>query len=362
MIYLSYFVFGFAVLQLIVALTNLVFRQKKPESTDAHALVSVLIPARNEAQNISQVIGDLQKQPHQNIEIVVFDDQSDDETATIVQSLATEDDRIRLIQSNGLPDGWLGKNHACHKLAASAKGDFLLFIDADVRLSGNQIADTVGTLNEEKAALLSLFPMQQMETTGEEITVPLMNFILLTLLPLPLVKISKRSSLAAANGQFMLFDPHVYRKYQPHQALRKSKVEDIEIARLLKKNGEKIICQTADENLACRMYNGFRESCDGFAKNILMFFGNSIAATLLFFIITSFGWISVLLFSSSSLVFMLYLAIIVLTRVVVSVISRQSVLKNVLWIVPQQFAFGLIVAKAINRTFKNQHQWKGRSI
>ena len=122
-----------------VALTNLMVERNLPESENSsEELVSVLIPARNEENNIGNILTDLINQDHRNIEVIVFNDQSEDRTAEIVREFARIDNRIRLIESDGLPEGWLGKNYACHKLSQSATGKYLLFLDADVRV-GNKL-------------------------------------------------------------------------------------------------------------------------------------------------------------------------------------------------------------------------------
>ena len=112
MVYLAYLVVSFAILQLLVALSNWLFIQKMPLSEEEFGLVSVLIPARNEEDNISKLLSDLQAQSYQNIEILIFNDQSEDDTRAVVNKFAAQDSRIRLIESDGLPEGWLGKNNA----------------------------------------------------------------------------------------------------------------------------------------------------------------------------------------------------------------------------------------------------------
>src|SRR5512140_362775 len=124
MIYLAYFVLGFTALQLLTSLVNLLFLEKPAKRfLQNYSLVSVLIPARNEEENIRNILQDLLLQDYKNIEIIVFDDQSEDTTADIVKEFERKDPRITLISSHALPEGWLGKNFACHNLSQAAKGD-----------------------------------------------------------------------------------------------------------------------------------------------------------------------------------------------------------------------------------------------
>jgi len=237
MTFLAYIIIGFTVIQLLIVVVNLIFNQLIMNSNiHFNGCVSVLIPARDEEKNIANLLNDLQNQEYQNIEIIVFNDQSTDKTAEIVNTKSKTDKRIKLINSNVLPDGWLGKNYACHSLSQYAKGEYLLFLDADVRIKKDIITKTVQFSKNHNLGLLSIFPKQIMFTLGEQITVPNMNFILLSLLPLILVRKSKFPSLAAANGQFMLFNTDTYRKIMPHEKMKTNKVEDIEIARYYKKH------------------------------------------------------------------------------------------------------------------------------
>lgn len=359
---LAWIVIGFSVAQFLVALVNLLFRQPFPEKRTAfRGLVSVMIPARNEDQNIGNILSDLLVQNYRNIEILVYDDQSTDRTAEIIREFAGKDNRIRLIPSKGLPPGWLGKNFACHSLALEAKGSYFLFLDADVRVKGDIIFNTVGHSLKNRLGLLSIFPKQIMLSPGERMTVPVMNVILLSLLPLILVQKSKFPSLAAANGQFMLFNADSYRKTLPHEKMKAQKVEDIETARWYKQLGIPLACLTGDETITCRMYTNFREAANGFAKNVTTFFGNSYLLAILFWAATTLGFIPVLL-SSGFVTILVYLMILVLTRVFVSVVSRQSVLLNLIFWIPQQMALGFFIFKAILYRKNKQYQWKGRSV
>ncbi|MBN2570753.1 MAG: glycosyltransferase family 2 protein, partial [Ignavibacteriales bacterium] len=225
MIYITYFILIFAGIQFFVALSNIIFSLVlKKRITLEKPFISVLIPARNEEENITDLLNDLLEQDYENIEIIIFNDESTDNTERIVKDYMKKDTRIKLINSDGLPGGWVGKNYACNSLAKNANGGYFLFLDADVRVGKNLIDSVLSHIQKYKLSLLSIFPKQIMLTRAEKIVVPLMNFILLSLLPLRLVRKSKFSSLAAANGQFMFFDSECYRKLEPHKKFRNSKV------------------------------------------------------------------------------------------------------------------------------------------
>ncbi len=356
------FILFFAVLQLVVAVSNLIFRQPLPKNrVHSNPLVSVLIPARNEGKNIGNLLTDLIRQNYSNLEILVFDDQSTDNTAQIVTDFVKKDTRIQLIKSTGLPNGWLGKNFACSSLATKATGNFYLFLDADVRIRGSIIEKTISFSKKHNLGLLSIFPQQIMKSTGEYVTVPNMNFILLSLLPLVLVRKSRFSSLSTANGQFMLFSAEAYRHIKPHEVLKQEKVEDIKTARLFKKEKIKIASLSGIEEISCRMYNGFTEAINGFSKNVIQFFGGSAFLAIFFWLITTWGFL-VIIFTFPGFIFWSYLGILVLTRLFVSLASKQSSFRNIILLVPQQMALGIIIYSAIINLLKKQLEWKGRNI
>lgn len=362
MIYLAYIIFTFTLIQLIVAIINSVtVQQPKSCICNFNGLVSVLIPARNEESNIANLLSDLQTQDYKNIEIIVFNDLSTDRTEEIVTKIAKTDTCIRLVNSEGLPQGWLGKNYACHNLSQMAKGEYLLFLDADVRVKNGIIANSIALAEKHKTGLLSIFPKQKMVSAGEYLTVPVMNYILLTLLPLVLVLKSKFSSMAAANGQFMLFERAKYIETSPHEKFKNNKVEDIEIARYFKQKNIPVVCTLGDDTIECRMYKGLNEAVNGFSKNVVNFFGNSFFAATLFWIVTTFGFF-VILSELSTVLFCTFLITVLAIRVVVSAISKQNIFLNLLLLVPQQLTLGILIYKALIYKSNKQLKWKGRNI
>jgi glycosyltransferase involved in cell wall biosynthesis len=362
--YLAYISLAILSIEFINVVINLFFRQKikvhKKDKNDSTPKISILIPARNEEKNISDLLKDLHKIKEKNIEIIVYDDESTDNTANIVLYFANKDDRISLLSSNGLPSNWLGKNYACYQLAQKAKGDYLLFLDADIRIDGELIFDAVSYMKLHNLKLLTIFPIQHTETFGEKISVPVMNYILLTLLPLIFVRVSPFSAHSAANGQFMLFEAQKYRELSPHLNFRNSPVEDIAIARFYKKNKQKIACITGDERVKCRMYNSYSDAKQGFVKNVLMFFGNSPLLAILFWAHSSFGFIPVLMTSTNLL--MLYILLMISIIIIYSLISKQNFLVNLLLYPFQMFFLITTILNALIWRKGKKVVWKERVI
>ena len=361
MAYLAYIVIVFTTIQLVVALINFIFKQKMKVAKQSNKLVSILIPARNEEKNIANILRDVLTQNHRNFEILVFDDQSTDRTPEIISSFVENRNNVRLIQSEGLPNGWLGKNYACHSLALEAKGDYLLFIDADVRIKKNMIKKSLRFSDKNNIDLLSVFPKQIINSWGEYATIPIMNYILLTLLPLILVKKTRLSSIVAANGQYMFFETKNYMSYLPHNVMKTDKVEDIKIARYYKKKNLKVACLASESEVRCHMYDSYGESVNGFAKNVTAFFGGSTLVAILFWAFTTLGFIPVfIIYSAKGLA--IYVTAVLITHILVSIMSMQSVSRNIIYFLPQQLSLGFIIIKSIKSKLTKRHIWKGRNV
>jgi glycosyltransferase involved in cell wall biosynthesis len=362
LIVLAYIIVFFFALRFLVSLINFLFSPiLKNIIPSANPLVSVLIPARNEEKNINNILNDLIKQSYTNIEIIVFNDQSLDGTRNKVIDFTQRDSRINLMDSQGLPKGWLGKNYACYQLAQHARGEYLMFLDADVRVGSGLFESVVAQMEQYHLKLLSIFPKQIMVTTDEKITVPLMNIILLSLLPMILTRISPRPSLAAANGQFMLFEKKAYIEIQPHEEVKTNPVEDILISRLYKKRGMKMQCMTGNDNIRCRMYNDIKEATRGFAKNLAQFFGGNHLAAFIFWLLSTFGIFVVICVLPLS-IFFITLALIILMKIFIFRVSLQPIFQNFIYAIPQQTILGWMLFLSVKNKILKRSQWKGRNI
>ncbi len=362
MIYLAWIFLGSLVLRFIVVLVNLISRLYPPHILvlDSQPLLSLLIPARNEEKNIRRLLRELQNQPYQNIEVIVYDDESTDNTYNLAREIEEEDQRFRVLKGTPLPKNWLGKNYACFQLANFSKGDYLLFLDADVSVSGKILQNILALSISKNLDLISIFPKQHIHTVGEKLTVPLMNWILLSLLPLFLVRKCSWSSFSAANGQFMLFRAESYKAHQWHSIVRNNRTEDITILRWMKKLNYRVLTLLGDERISCRMYDNYKQGIAGFSKNVASFFGESILAMLLFTISTIGGFFIVLIYLSV-IYWITYLVLSVLIHILIAVKSKQPVPDNLVFLIPRQLSFLLIVLTSLYNKITRKGTWKGRS-
>lgn len=350
-------------LRFAVALVNMLSRPSLPHiGSDRPELpsLSVLIPVRNEEKNIGTLLGSLASLPYGKAEIIVYDDGSTDATEDVVAACAKVDGRIKYIAGEPLPEGWTGKNHACHRLAAEAVNDYLLFLDADVTVSEDFLRRAVAWATGHRLALLSMFPRQRMRSRGEKTVVPFMFRILLSLLPLFLIRRCRWTSFSAANGQMMLFHGETYRRYRFHEKVSDRLAEDIEIMRLVKKcrlRGDTLVGR---KEIECRMYRSYKEGVNGFSRNIFSMFGNSLAFLLLYAVTGLFGWV-ILLFLPIQWI-AAYLFMVVALNSMIAVTSRQKISENLLYLLPGIVAFYHIAFLALKRRANNSYEWKGRKI
>ncbi|AXT50691.1 glycosyltransferase [Aquimarina sp. BL5] len=363
MIYFCYFLIILLIIRLLVAFVNYLSFAYLPKVTSLTSVprVSILIPARNEEDNIGTLLEQLSAFEYSMLEIIVYNDHSTDQTESIIQNWASLKPNIKLLNGDELPQGWLGKNHACHQLAQAATGDLLLFLDADVSVKKDVIKRSVSYLQKHELHLLSIFPKQIVKSFGEKVSVPLMNWVLLSILPIYLIRKSKNKVFSAANGQFMMFKAATYKAIWPHEKYKSHKVEDIAIIRLFKQRGLASDARLGDNDISCRMYVGLDDAIEGFIKNIFQFFGNSIFVTISFAILTTiapfvvyaqmgFWWLTA------------YLTGIACIRFFVMLASQQSIFQNLLLVLPQHIVFLLIIIKGLINNKQKKLIWKDRNI
>ncbi len=350
-------------LRFLVAMVNMLSRPYLPSPPGEYGQLpslSVLIPVRNEEKNIGTLLGTLTALQYDDTEILVYDDGSTDGSAVVIDGYMRLDNRVRYLRGSDLPEGWTGKNRACHNLAAEARGEYLLFLDADVLVGNDLLRNAVSYALKHKLTLLSIFPGQVMKTTGEKIVVPFMFRILLSLLPLFLIRRCSWTSLSAANGQMMLFSGKAYREHRFHERVRDRLAEDIEIMRVIKRlrlKGETLVGR---KEIRCRMYRGYLEGVNGFSRNIFSMFGNSVMFFLLFSLTGLAGWVVLLFLPWYFLVS--YLFMVVSLNTMIAITSGQRVTESLRWLLPGIGTFYHIAVMAVTRTMAKSYVWKGRRV
>ncbi|RZL44165.1 MAG: glycosyltransferase [Pedobacter sp.] len=357
-----YAVLIFLVIRFSVTVFNFLSNPKIPRSIKHYTdKVSILIPARNEAENILQLLQSIKDQDYANYEVIFLDDNSSDNTFELADRFAKDNPQFKVVKGKELPAGWLGKNYACHQLSQLSNGKYLLFIDADEIVKRGLINSLISRTETYNLSLLSLFTNQQMFSLGEKLTVPLMHFILLNLLPLRLVKFSKNPAFSAASGQCMFFDASDYSKNNWHEKVKSRVVEDVEVMKLVKTEGLKTEALLANGLIYCRMYKNLGECINGFSKNLLAGFGNNIIILLLYQLLVIAGPIVLILNFNINLA-VLPITLIVLSRIMISFLSGQNVILNLVLHPLQMLFFLLISVVSIKKYLFKTGTWKGRLI
>jgi len=269
-------------LGLNLAANLLLFRPPRSGARSAGGapLVSILIPARNEEERIGPCLESLLHQTWTEREIIVLDDRSEDGTAALVRTFAARDPRIRVVEGAELPPGWTGKAWACRQLVGQARGEYLLFTDADTRHQPGSVADAMGEMERGRYDLVSLWPRQETLTWSEKAVVPFMLVLLLVFMPhwMP----GRTRSLGAANGQFLLFRRKAYQDIGGHETVRGHLVDDVALARELKSAGGRVRNLDGSRHVSCRMYGSFPQLWEGFSKNLRAGFEESTFSFLVF--------------------------------------------------------------------------------
>lgn len=270
-----------AALPAVLTLANLRLYQPPPLVPQRREAVSVLIPARNEEAGIGAAIESVLANVGVPFELLVLDDQSEDRTAQIVQEAAAKDRRVKLLAAPPLPEGWCGKQHACQRLTDAAAHEWLVFLDADVRLAPNALARLVAFMQESEADLGSGFPCQLTGTLLEKLIVPLIHFLLLGFLPLARMRQFPTQPIYAAGcGQLFIARREGYRKAGGHAAIRASLHDGIKLPRAFRAAGLKTDLCDATSLAVCRMYTSGRGLWRGFGKNATEGLASSLPSLL----------------------------------------------------------------------------------
>lgn len=237
--------------------------------------VTVIVPARNEEQNIAKCLHSIMAQhlPDGMLEVIVVDDASSDRTADIAVEAATTWAAMTVIRNTDLPPGWKGKSHACWvgTVASGRRSEWLCFLDADVHLHPALLASAIATSIEKRIDLLSLAPRHELQSAAERLVLPCGHYLLAFAQDLSRIQAETRNALAT--GQFMLFRREAYEAIGGHRAVRSAICEDLALACLVKRRGFRVLLLSGDGLLTTRMYTGWRTLWPGFAKNVIETFG-----------------------------------------------------------------------------------------
>ncbi len=244
-------------------------REYAPAPREGTPRVSVIIPARDEARNIARCLGSLRETALTDIEFIVVDDHSTDDTAAIARATAAGDPRVRITTPPPLPPDWFGKQWACQHGASLASGTYLLFTDADTWHSPDALPRAIAALEAREADLLSVAGEQELGSFWEKVVQPVMFLALFAWFGgMEAVSRTTDPRRKIANGQYILVRRETYEAMQGHAPVRGYVAEDLMLAQRWTADGRRVHLVVGQDQLRVRMYQSLREIAAGWGKNI----------------------------------------------------------------------------------------------
>lgn len=268
---------------------------------DPPPFISIMVPARNEAANISRCLKSLQNQDYPEYEIIVLDDNSTDDTAAIVAAIQEKDQRVKLLHGKPLPTGWAGKPYACQQMVQEARGSWYLFVDADTIHEPHMLRSVIRFAVEEKVSLLSGMPQQLNSGLSQRIVMPEMYFILMSWFPIWFLNRTKKPWPTLAIGQFMLFPRDEYWRIGGHECVKTRIIEDVWLGSEVKRKGGRFFCVDLSPVMSTEMYTSIDAMTEGWNKWLYSVMAMSPLALLTLFIIAYFFFLAPFFWLAQSL-------------------------------------------------------------
>jgi glycosyltransferase involved in cell wall biosynthesis len=335
-----------------------------PEAAPNLPKVTAIVPVRNEEANIAAAVESLAAQVPP-IEIVVVNDDSTDRTGKTLAGLQERFANLRVIENQELPEGWTGKNHACHLGAKEASGEWLLFTDADVRHAPQAVAVGLGLAKQHQAALVSFSPEQEMRTWWERMIIPYVFCQLADAYPYEKVN-DPDSPKAAANGQWLLISRLAYETIGGHEAIRGEILEDVALARHVKEAGHRIHFGPAEGVARTRMYRRWGEMWQGWSKNLLQLVSQGNELLWIIFPDSLYPLVVILayLFHDPESIYIFLPLLFLLDHAAYwsSLTKYGFSSSNVIFLFPAKACFyALVVSSWFAHKVRGRVDWKGRS-
>lgn len=335
---------------------------KEPNMASMADVVTAIVPARNEEAVIAVCIESLARQP-EIVQILVVNDQSSDATAEIVRGCMKKISKLRLLEADSLPDGWVGKNHALWVGVQQAKSPWLLFTDADAQHSGNSVARALEIAREQGAALVSFSPEQISCNWYEKALIPFIYLRLAKKFAYERVN-DPKSAIAAANGQFLLIRRDVYDAIGGHRGVAGEVLEDVAIALRVKQAGHRIWFGSGQGLVRTRMYTSFGAMWEGWKKNLYRLMGGT-PWTVVREMESTLPWIPfVLILLGMKFPFLFFLGVLFL--IVRQTIYGLDLARNhypfsfIYYYVPAAFLYASVLWASYRSHAKGRIAWKGR--
>ena len=345
---------------LLISISNFFTIRTPRADSEIKASVSVIVPLRNEAENVTELVQSLLAQKSlKSVEFIFLDDNSEDDTLKLLRLAASGSATMQIIKGAPLPPGWIGKVWALHQLMAASNGDIIVSIDADVRITPDAISRSITLMKSSGLDFLSPYPRQIAKTLGERLIQPLLQWSWMTTLQLRIAERGSFSSMAVANGQFFLVRRDALIASGGYEGVKSAVLDDLFLARALVKSGSHGVVVNGAQIAQCRMYTSWSEIKAGYGKSLRYAFGSTFGSLCAVFFIFLTGIAPLLFALTGSLWGWLAFALIVSTRILSAIRSRTRPIDSLFHPISSTLLIYLIVYSHLMR---GEITWKGRAI
>jgi glycosyltransferase involved in cell wall biosynthesis len=327
---------------------------------DLSASVAVLLPVRNEAANIVDLVASLKAQTGiSDLKFYFLDDNSEDETLELLKREVAGEKRFSVTSGQPLPEGWFGKPWALEQLRSKAKAEYIVNIDADVRLVPRAICAAINLLIEQKLDFVSPYPKQIAKSFGERMIQPLLQWSWLSTVPLRIAEKSGRTSLAVANGQFFAVRESSLAAVAGYSASQTAVLDDMELARALLRNGFKGCVADGSHIATCHMYNSWAEVKAGYGKSLWAAFGSRLGSFVAISFLFLTGILPLLGVIAGFTAGFYALEFVIISRIIAARVSGGRFLDSLLHPISTLLLIYLII---YSWSARGKVQWKGRTL
>ena len=352
--------FAIAYLLLLISLFNYYSIRIPKNSAPVQASITLLLPVRNEEENIAECIATLKSQSGvENLKFIIINDQSTDKTAALLASAIADDARFTVVETEGPRTGWLGKVSALQSGYEAAGAEFIVTLDADVRLSSDALCRAVNQLSDLNLDFISPYPRQEARTIAEKLIQPLLHWSWMSTIILRLAEKKPHPSTAVANGQFFIARKSALDAVGGFQSVQNQILDDIEIARSLIKSGFRGVVTEGAEIAHTRMYQNFSEIREGYGKSLHKAFGGKLGAVVASAFIALTGILPFILALRGSLIATITFLLIAFTRALSALRAKSNPFYALLHPISSALLIYLI---AYSWRKRGSIQWKGRTV
>lgn len=343
----------------VMALLNAITIIRPGKTSSAMLGFSILVPCRNEEENIVELVKSLGALDHKLYEVIFINDNSTDGTHQLILEAISSRSNMTLIDAQPLPQGWMGKPWALSQGLESARFEYVVTVDADVRLRSDALSAIDAILTRTQADFLSPYPAQIAISLSERLIQPLLQWTWMTTVPLRLAMKSSRPSLAVANGQLFFIRKSALLAAGGFESIRASVLDDIDLARALIESGFRGGVCDGSSIASTRMYSSFREIRAGYGKSLAKGFGGIAGSLALTAVIFISGFLPLIGALEGSSIATASLLLVITSRMISALSSRSLMIDALLHPISTIVFIYLLMYSNFSR---GAITWKGRAV